>query len=152
MNQFNHKKNEPTRLLVYLVFLIVTNLTAATLPFSYEFSVGDMAAIQLSLYAQAAWITTIRQYDIGLLAVYDKMGDRILIDIYGTSDRVETAQETIEKLLSLLDYDYIPYLKKIKAIELKNDDVKIIYRNRNEEGAKKILIWEKGKFKFPINE
>jgi len=135
---------------IVVAFLAASGLSAA-LSDPYPVSNGDMAAIQLNFYAPVAWQIIIEQYDAPIIAIYEKTESKILIDVYGTKDEVKTAQLTMDEFRNRLAMDFIPYFKKISGIELKNEDIKIIYRNRNEEGIKKILIWENGKYKFPIN-
>lgn len=145
--------NKPGGLVVCVSMLILmVNLPAAALSDTYQFSHGDVAAIQLNLYARTAWTTIVEQYDAPLLAVYDTTEGKFIINIYGAKDRTTVVQETIDQFRKLLKKDFIPYLKKMQDIDLKMSDVRIIYRNRNEEGAKEILIWENYEFNFPSDK
>ncbi|MGB3340472.1 MAG: hypothetical protein WBB37_03210 [bacterium] len=144
------KKYGPIISCIILVFAI--NVAAAALSDTYEMSDGDMAAMQLNLYGQSKWKSIIEQYDAPFLAYYNRTDDRIVVQIYGTKDKVQPARDMIDLLRKLLDKDFIPSLKNIQNIDLIPNDIKLIYRNRTEEGMREILYWENGKFIFPINE
>ena len=113
-------------------------------------SKGDLAAIHLNLYARVAWFSLNEQYDTPLLAFYDKTDFKVTANIYGIRDGVEEARKMIDIFRNLLEVDFFPYLKRIQGIDLKPDDLRITYRNRNEEGGSELLIWDGGKFKFPV--
>lgn len=115
-------------------------------------SKGDLAAIQLNLYARIAWIGISDQYNAPILAYYDKTDFKVTANIYGVKDGVEEARKMIEVYRNLLEVDFIPYLERVQDIGLKADDLRITYRNRNEEGGSELLIWENGKFKFPVSK
>ncbi len=154
MAQLIRKSVEPGGLMVssFILFLTVV-MGFAVLSDTYEFSQGDMAAIQLNFYSLSKWKNVIEQHNAPLHAYFDKADDIVIIQIYGTEDRVDAAREMINQLRDLLDNDFIPYLRNNQEIDLKpNKDVRIIYRNRTEEGFRKILIWEYGKFRFPSKE
>jgi len=153
MAQLIRKSVEPGSLMIcaFMLFLTV-DMGSAALSDTYELSEGDMVAIQLNFYSLSKWKTIIEQYDAPFLAYYDQANDRIIIQIYGTKERVEDAKQMIDQVRKLLANDFIPYLKNIHEIDMNTNDIRVIYRNRTEEGMRKILIWEHGKFKFPINE
>jgi hypothetical protein len=125
---------------------------AVDLSESASISKGDVAAIQLNLYARVAWMGIIEQYDAPVLAFYDKTDFKVTANIYGIRDGVEEARKMIEIYRNLLEVDFIAYLKRVQGIDLKPDDLRITYRNRNEEGGSELLIWDGGKFKFPVSK
>jgi len=154
MAQLIRKSVEPGGLIIcaFMLFLTV-DMGSAALSDTYEFSQGDMAAIQLNFYSLSKWKTIIERYDAPFHAYYDQADDIVVIQIYGTEDRVDAARGMIDQLRDLLDNDFVPYLRNNQEIDLKpNGDVRIIYRNRTEEGFRRILIWEYGKFRFPSKE
>jgi hypothetical protein len=130
------------------------NLAQAGLQLSdnYQVSKGEMAAIQLTIYAPIAWLSALEQYDAPMLAFYDKTDFKIIANIYGVREGVEEARKIIEVYVNLLEVDFIPYLKRVQGIDLKPEDLRITYRNRNEEGIKELLIWDGGKYKFPVSK
>jgi hypothetical protein len=130
----------------------MTNLSATVLSEGYDLTEGDMVAMQLNPYAQVAWRTISVQYDVLLFAIYNKTTDKIILHIYGTQNEIKAVQRTIGVFIDLLTADFMPNLKKNLGIGLTIADVRIVYRDRNEEGAKKILIWDDGKFRYPIDE
>lgn len=135
-----------------IIFVLSVNIGAAALSDAYELSEGDMTAIQLNLYGQSKWKSYVEQYDVPFLAYYNQNDNKIVIQIYGSKDKVQPARDAIDLIRKLLDQDFIPSLKNIQNIELIPGDIKLIYRNRTEEGMREILYWENGKFIFPINE
>lgn len=154
MMKLNHASSKSGGLIVCAVLLlIVVNFSSAALSDTYKLSEGDMVAIQLNFYSLSKWQTFIEQYDVPFHAYYDRTDDKVVIQVYGTEDRIDAAKDMIDRVRNLLDNDFIPYLKNNQEIDLKpNNDVRIVYRNRIEEGFMKILIWEHGKFRFPINK
>lgn len=152
--KLNYASSKSGGLIVYAVLLlIVVNFSFASLSDTYKLSEGDMVAIQLNFYSLSKWQDIIEQYDVPFHAYYDRTDDKVIIQVYGTKDRIDAAKDMIDQVRKLLADDFIPYLKNNQEIDLKpNNDVRIVYRNRIEEGFMKILIWEYGKFKFPINE
>jgi hypothetical protein len=152
MKKLNHI-NINSRLIIHIfMFILTVELASAGLSETYQLSKIDMAAMQLNFYSRVAWNTIIDQYNVLLLAAHETKDDKITLHIYGAQDNLDIAQRTIEMFRNLLADDFIPYLLKKHAIDLKVENVRVVYRNRNEEGAKKIWIWEDGKFKFPIGE
>jgi hypothetical protein len=137
-----------------LSMLLAAGLTQAAINLSDPATItkGEVAAIQLNLYARVAWIGINEQYDAPILAFYDKTDFKVTANIYGVRDGVEEARKMIDVYRNLLEVDFIPYLKRVQDIELKADDLRITYRNRNEEGGSELLIWEGGKFKFPVSK
>lgn len=152
MIEINHASSKPGGLMICIFIFFIVNLSSAALSDTYELSEGDLVAIQLNAHSQSKWQDIIEQYDAPFLAYYDQANDRIIIQIYGTKERVEDAKQMIDRVRKLLVNDFIPYLKNIHEIDMNTNDIRMIYRNRTEEGMRKILIWEHGKFKFPINE
>lgn len=137
---------------VCLLFGISPAQAGLVLSDNYQVTKGEMAAIQLTLYAPIAWLSTLEQYDAPILAYYDKTDFKIIANIYGVREGVEEARKVIEVYVNLLEVDFIPYLKRVQGIDLKPEDLRITYRNRNEEGVKELLIWDGGKYKFPISK
>jgi hypothetical protein len=147
-----NRGNEYRPIILCIILVFAVNFASAALSDTYEMSEGDMAAMQLSLYGQSKWKSIVEQYDAPFLAYYNRTDDRIVVQIYGTKDKVQPARDMIDLLRKLLDKDFIPSLKNIQNIDLIPNDIKLIYRNRTEEGMREILYWENGKFIFPINE
>jgi len=138
---------------VFLIFLAVGLARAAVyLSDPATISKGEVAAIQLNLYARVAWMGINEQYNAPILVFYDKTDFKVTANIYGIRDGVEEARKMIEVYRNLIEVDFIPFLKRVQDIELKADDLRITYRNRNEEGGSELLIWEGGKFKFPVSK
>lgn len=135
-----------------IIFIFTINSAEATLTDTYELAEGDMVAIQLNIYGQTKWKTIIDQHDAPFFAYYNRTDDYIVVQIYGAKDKVQPARDMIELLRKLLDKDFIPSIKNIHDIEMIPNDIKIIYRNRTEEGMRQILYWQNGKFIFPTNE
>lgn len=131
------------------IFLLFTVIDAETLDTECVLSEGDMAALQLNLYAQTAGKTLIEQHDAPLLAVYDESEGKMILNIYAAQNMLGKAQTAILQVTEFIEDDCIPYLQDSHAIRLDLADVKIHYRNRNEEGMKVILSWENGEFIFP---
>jgi hypothetical protein len=151
MMRFN-QGNEYRPIISCIILVFAVNFASAALSDTYEMSEGDMAAMQLSLYGQSKWKSIVEQYDAPFLAYYNRTDDKIVIQIYGSTDKVESARNVIDWIRKLLDEDFIPSIKNIQDIDLIPNDITIIYRNRTEEGMRKILYWQNGKFIFPINE
>jgi len=116
-------------------------------------SKGDMAAIQLNLYAPVCWRVSCEQYDVQIFAMFDRNKSKLVMDLYGLKDNVADAQAVISYFLTLMITDYFPFFKSATGIEIqKLTDLRIQYRNRSEEGRKIIIVWEEGKFKYPLNQ
>lgn len=149
----NTKWNGKCRSIVGCISVILAvNLVEATLSDSYEMSEGEMVAIQLNIYGQTKWKTSIEQNDAPFLAHYNKEDDYIVVQIYGATDKIQPARDMIDLLRRLLDKDFIPWVKNVHDVDMIPNDVKFIYRNRTEEGMRQILYWQNGKFIFPVNE
>jgi len=126
---------------------------ASTLTELTAVSKGDMAAIQLNFYAPVSWRVSCDQYDVQIFAMFDKTRAKIVVDIYGLKDKVEDTQLVVAFFLNLIVNDYFPFFKSATGIEIqKLTDLRIQYRNRSEEGRKVIIIWEEGKYKYPLNQ
>lgn len=136
------------------VILLAAGLAQAGVSLSdpATISKGEVAAIQLNLYARVAWMGINEQYDAPILVFYDKTDFKVTANIYGIRDGVEEARKMIDVYRNLIEVDFIPYLKRVHDIELKADDLRITYRNRNEEGGSELLLWDGGKFKFPVSK
>lgn len=114
-------------------------------------SKGDMASLQINHYAQAAWQVSLLQYDLFIYSFYDRNDSVIVVELYGTKERPDDAQKAMEHFRSLLRSEFITFFKKNYGIEIDEiKDLKLIYRNRSEEGRRVIYLWEKGKYRFPI--
>lgn len=135
-----------------IVFVFAMNLAEATLSDTYEMPEGDMVALQLNIYGQTKWKTITEQHDAPFFAYYNRTDDYIVVQIYGAKDKVQPARDMIDLLRKLLDKDFIPSIKNIHSIDMIPNDVKIIYRNRTEEGMRQILYWQNGKYIFPTDE
>lgn len=140
------------KVIIGMLLTAAAAMAAVDLSEPAAISKGEVAAIQLTLYARIAWLGVVEQYDAPLLAFYDKTDFKVTAKIYGIRDGVEEARKMIEIYRNLLEVDFIPYLKTIQGISLKPDDLRITYRNRNEEGGSELLIWDGGKFKFPVSK
>jgi hypothetical protein len=135
-----------------LLILVRAETPASTMTELIAVSKGDMAAIQLNLYAPVCWRVSCEQYDVQIFAMFDRSKAKLVMDLYGLKDNVADAQAVISSFLNLLITDYIPFFKSATGIEIqKLTDLRIQYRNRAEEGRKIIIIWEEGKFKYPLN-
>jgi len=113
---------------------------------------GDHVALQLSLYAPVAWQNTIRSYDAPFVAYFNRKDGLVVINIFGTRDDMEFVRQLMDTYRNLVETDFISYLSKSRELAVKPSDFRITYRNRNEEGIKELLIWEQGKFKFPLEK
>lgn len=113
---------------------------------------GDIVAGQVTLYAWAAWQNTIRSYDAPLVAYYDTKRGMVVVNIFGTRDDMDFIRQLMEIYRNLIETDFIPYLSITREITINPNEFRITYRNRNEEGTKDLLIWEQGKFKFPLEK
>jgi len=154
MNEFKRTPVNRVGFKAVIGLLLGAGLAMAAVELSEPASIskGDLAAIQLNLYARIAWIGVTEQYDAPILVFYDKTDFKVTANIYGIRDGVEEARKMIEVYRNLLEVDFFPYLKRIQGIDLKADDLRITYRNRNEEGGSELLIWDGGKFKFPVSK
>jgi hypothetical protein len=133
------------------IVFFLTILGAEDLSAAYALTKGEVAAIQLNLYAHTAWKTMIELYDAPLLPQYNKTSGKITINLYGAQDKIGIAQQMIDMLLSRMSDEFFPYLKNMCDINLSYSDITIVYRNRNEEGALIVLVWENKEYKFPGN-
>lgn len=114
-------------------------------------SKGDMVSIQLNQYAYATWQISLAQFDVYLYSFFDRADSIIVVEIYGMKEKSDDAQKAIEHFRLLLKNDFIPFFKNNYRIEVDEvNDIKFVYRNRAEEGRRKIYIWEKGKYRYPI--
>jgi len=154
MNEFKKTPLKRVGFKAVIGLLLGAGLAMAAVDLSEPASIskGDLAAIQLNLFARIAWIGVTEQYDAPILAFYDKTDFKVTANIYGIRDGVEEARKMIEVYRNLVEVDFLPYLKRIQGIDLKTDDLRITYRNRNEEGGSELLIWDGGKFKFPVSK
>ncbi len=150
--------------ILFIAVLAITTLLSAQVPTApasppvstltelTAVSKGEMAAIQLDLYAPVCWRVHCEQYDVQIFAMFDRNKAKLVMDLYGLKDNVADAQVVINYFLTLLITDYFPFFKSATGIELqKLTDLRIQYRNRSEEGRKIIIVWEEGKFKYPLN-
>ncbi len=147
-----NRSNNYKQIISCVILVLAIDFAVAALTDTYEMSEGDMAAMQLNLYGQSKWKSIVEQYDAPYLAYYSRTDNELVVQIYGSKDKVESARNVIDWMNKLLDKDFIPSMKNIHNIDLVPNDIKIIYRNRTEEGMRKILYWQHGKFVFPINE
>ncbi len=102
--------------------------------------------------ASAAWQNTVRSYDAPLVAHYDAKSGMVVVNIFGTRDDMNFMRQLMEIYRNLIETDFIPYLSVTREIVINSNEFRITYRNRNEEGTKDLLIWEQGKFKFPLEK
>jgi|GEM_PF-4715371 len=135
------------------ITLVVILLVALCIPLSgkalakvHQMTDGEIAALQLTLFAEIYWRAT-TDLDAPIMAVYD--GKCIQMTVFGGRDNAEGAKETILNYIIALKADYFPYLEEYFDIELSMDDFKIIYRNRKVKKIKTILIYENGEYKIP---
>ncbi|MEO0205308.1 MAG: hypothetical protein ABIL22_01385 [candidate division WOR-3 bacterium] len=114
-------------------------------------SKGDMASLQLNLYASAAWQVSLLQYDVFIYSFFDRKDTSIVIELYGMKEKVDDAQKAIENFRVLVKSEFIPFFKNNYGIALDEvNEIKFVYRNRTEEGRKEVYLWEKGKYRYPI--
>lgn len=113
---------------------------------------GDVVALQLSLYAPVAWCNTVRSYDAPLVAHYDRKDGLVVVNIYGTRADMDFVRQLMDVYRNLVETDFIPYISQARDIPVQPADFRLTYQNRNEEGSKVLLIWEQGKFKFPLEK
>lgn len=138
---------------VFLVFVLAAGSRAEVLAELTAVSKGDMAAIQLNQYAPVAWNTIMVQYDVFIFAFFEKTSAKVNIEIYGIKTKVEEVQLIMETFRNLITGDFVPFFKTAYGIEInKLTELYLVYRNRSEEGRKKILVWEDGKYKFPLEK
>jgi hypothetical protein len=149
---YSQQVHKYTLIILGFFFIAGINIASAALSDTYELSEGDMAALQLNIYGQSKWRSAVEQYDAPFLAYYSETDGNITIQIFGSQDKVESARNVIDWMRGLLDKDFIPSMKNNHGIDMIMNDIKIIYRNRTEEGMRKILNWQHGKYVFPINE
>ncbi len=140
---------------IALTVLLITMLTvvdASTLNEEYTIKKGDYIAMQMNFYSAAAWGSLVEQTNTHVFAYYDPLSNRIYIELYGVNDTPERAQAIITQFQSVITESFMPALKRWEGIEMPAQEYTIVYRNRTEEGHRKILMWEEGKFKFPIGK
>ncbi|MGB9720460.1 MAG: hypothetical protein ACPL28_03130 [bacterium] len=114
-------------------------------------SKGDMASLQLNLYASAAWQVSLLQYDVFIYSFFDRRDTTIVIELYGMKERSDEAQRAIENFRMLVKNEFIPFFKNNYGIAIDEiSEVKFVYRNRSEEGRKEVYLWEKGKYRYPL--
>lgn len=114
-------------------------------------SKGDMASIQLNLYAPANWQASLLQYDLYLYSFFDRNDSTIIVELYGMKEKADDAQKAIEHFRGLVKNEFIYFFKNNYGILIDEmSEIKFVYRNRSEEGRKEIYGWEKGKYRFPV--
>lgn len=133
--------------MIAMLVLCFSTMFAGNLSKTHQVSDGEVAATQLTIYAEIYWRSVARGLDAPMMAVYDE--GHILMIIYGSRNTAESAKETIVDYMEALEQDFMPYLKEHFDIQLSINDFKIVYRNRRVKDLKKILIWEKGEYKIP---
>ncbi|MGQ9464361.1 MAG: hypothetical protein ACUVQ4_01460 [bacterium] len=66
-------------------------------------------------------------------------------------EKADDAQKVIEHFRGLVKNEFIYFFKNNYAILIDEiSEIKFVYRNRSEEGKKEIYLWEKGKYRFPV--
>lgn len=139
---------------VYMLLFLITGsgfIQASNLTELLAVSKGDMASLQLNLYAPAAWQVSLLQYDVYLYSFFDRHDSTIVIELYGMKEKPDDAQKAMEHFRMLVKSEFIPFFKNTYGIAIDEiNEIKFVYRNRSEEGRKAIYLWEKGKYRYPI--
>ena len=135
-----------------LLCTILTFVSASTLNEEYTIKKGDYIAMQMNFYSAAAWGSLVEQTNTYVFAYYDPLSNRVYVELYGINDTPEAAQMIMAQFLSVIVENFIPLLKRWEGIELLSNEFVIVYRNRTEEGHRKIFMWEDNKYKFPIGK
>lgn len=137
---------------ILLFFITTTNvIKASNLTELMAISKGDMASIQLNLYAPANWQTSLLQYDVYLYSFFDRGDSTIVVELYGMKEKADDAQKAIEHFRGLVKNEFIYFFKNNYAILVDEiSEIKFVYRNRSEEGRKEIYLWKQGKYYYPI--
>lgn len=137
---------------ILLFFNITTNvIKASNLTELMAISKGDMASIQLNLYAPANWQTSLLQYDVYLYSFFDRGDSTIVVELYGMKEKADDAQKAIEHFRGLLKSEFINFFKNNYGIPIDEvSEIKFVYRNRSEEGRKEIYLWKQGKYYYPL--
>ncbi|OGC43027.1 hypothetical protein A2Y85_03085 [candidate division WOR-3 bacterium RBG_13_43_14] len=138
-------------LLLFFSALLI-NADASTLSEEYTITKGDYIAMQMNFYSAAAWGSLVEQTNTNVFAYYDPLSNRVYVELYGISDTPEAAQAVMSQFLNVIKGNFIPALKRWEGIELLANEFTIVYRNRTEEGHRKIFMWEDNKYKFPIGK
>ncbi len=138
--------------ILFLIYLLSTMVSASTLAEEYTIKKGDYIAMQMNFYSTAAWGSLVEQTNTYIFAYYDPLSNRVYVELYGINDTPEAAQAIMTQFLSVIRENFIPALKRWEGIELLANEFVILYRNRTEEGHRKILLWEDNKYKFPIGK
>ncbi|MGQ9665025.1 MAG: hypothetical protein ACUVUH_06820 [bacterium] len=138
-------------MLLLSFFIMISFIQASNLNELIAISKGDMASIQLNLYAPANWQASLLQYDVYLYSFFDRKDCTIVVELYGMKEKADDAQKVIEHFRGLVKNEFIYFFKNNYAILIDEiSEIKFVYRNRSEEGKKEIYLWEKGKYRFPV--
>ncbi len=134
-----------------LVVVVVIAGYSANLGELLALSKGDMASIQLNQFAYAVWQVSLVQFDIYLYSFFDRSDSVIVVELYGRKEQVDDAQQAIEHFRLLIKNEFISFFKNNYHIEIDEiKELKLIYRNRSEEGRRQIYLWENGKYHYPL--
>ncbi|MGQ9817518.1 MAG: hypothetical protein ACUVQ3_06190, partial [bacterium] len=89
--------------------------------------------------------------DVYLYSFFDRKDCTIVVELYGMKEKADDAQKVIEHFRGLVKNEFIYFFKNNYAILIDEiSEIKFVYRNRSEEGKKEIYLWEKGKYRFPV--
>jgi hypothetical protein len=136
-----------------ILFTALTVFTgASTLSEEYTIKKGDYIAMQMNFYSSAAWGSLVEQTNTYIFAYFDPLSNRVYVELYGINDTPEAAQAIMAQFLNVIVENFIPALKRWEGIELLSNEFVLVYRNRTEEGHRKIFMWEDSKYKFPIGK
>ena len=135
-----------------MVVVLFTTVDASTLSDEYTIKKGDYIAMQMKFYSSAAWGSLVEQTNTYIFAYYDPLSKRVYGELYGINATPEAAQAVMAQLLSVIVENFIPALKRWEGIERLSNEFVLVYRNRTEEGHRKIFMWEDNKYKFPIGK
>lgn len=145
------KKIVKTIMLLIYFFIKLNFIPASNLNELMAISKGDMASIQLNLYAQANWPASLLQYDVYFYSFFDRNDSTIIVELYGMKEKGDDAQQAIEHFRGLLKNEFICFFKNNYSVPIDEiGEIKFVYRNRSEEGKKEIYLWEKGRYRYPV--
>lgn len=113
---------------------------------------GDLAALELVNFGSAAWESSAELHSVTFWAYYDRGVGKVIVELYGITDQVPAAGNAIACYRQLISDEFIPWFRNQHNIPLAPEqDLRIVYRARLEEGRKKVLVWDGGKLIYPVD-